>query len=245
MNDICIKVENLSKSFLILQKNNTALQVLKSLLKGNSLKRKLKVLDGVSCEIPKGEKLAILGRNGCGKTTFLRILTGIYDASSGFYQINGTSRILFKSSFGFNIHVPVVDNVYLLGAIQGLNREILNQKMEEILTTADLGELRYSTVRRLSVGQIQRLALSTFFHVKADLLIFDETFESLDPNFIQKCDEYFERLFQSNTTVVMSSHQGYLLKRYCTKAIWLDNGKVRMHGNFNEVHEAYEQSFLK
>ena len=245
MNKICVKTENLSKSFTVLERKNTTLQVLKSLLKHEPLKQTLWVLRNLSCEIKKGEKTALLGRNGCGKTTFLRLLTGIYNETSGNVIIHGIPRVLFKSSFGLNGRITVLDNIYLLGAIHGIKRSVLDNKIEEILTNAGLNDVRHALLKKLSSGQTQRLALSVFFQADGDLLIFDEALESVDLGFVQKCDDYFQRLSHSDKTIILASHHGSFLKKYCTRALWIENGTVQMHGSFDEVYPAYERSFIK
>ena len=244
MNNICVTAKNLSKSFTVIERKNMFLSVLLSLVRRESLKYKLQVLRNLSCVIKKGEKLALLGRNGCGKTTFLRILTGIYYPTSGTFQVNGTPKILFHSSIGINAHISVIDNIYLLGAIHGIENKTLKKDMENILETAELGALRHCLLKNLSSGQVQRLALSIFFHSKVDLLIFDEALAYVDNEFVKTLDDHFKQLAKDDTTVIITSHDTSFLKKHCTTALWIEDGKVRMHGAFNEVHAAYERSFV-
>ena len=241
---MCIKVEHLSKSFTTFERKNTTFQVLRSLVTHQPLRHTLMVLQDLSCEIKKGERLALLGRNGCGKTTFLRILTGIYDASSGTVEVRGIPRALFKSSIGLNAHISVTDNIYLLGAIHGIKRSTVKNKIDEIITLADLANSRFSLLKKLSAGQVQALALSVFFQADGDVMILDEALGSIDHEFIKKCDDYFRNLALSNKTTIMTSHDTSFLKKYCTSALWLDKGGVRMYGDFDKVAAEYEQSFL-
>ena len=224
----------------MLERKTMVLQVLQSLVKREPLESTLWVLRDLSCVIKKGEKLALLGRNGSGKTTFLRILTGIYGQTAGTFKVNGTPRILFSSSIGLNAHISVIDNIYLLGAIHGIQRAALKTELDNILETASLSALRYSTLKKLSAGQIQRLALSIFFRAGGDLLIFDEALAYVDREFVQTCDDHFKQLSAGDKTVIMTSHDSSFLKKHCTTALWLEEGKIRMQGTFDEVNTAYE-----
>lgn len=243
MSDICIKIKNLSKSFPSRERKNTILQALKALVRHEPLQQSHQALRHLSCEIKKGDRLALLGRNGCGKTTLLRILTGIYDATSGTIEVQGVPRALFKSFIGLNAHISVLDNIYLLGAIHGIKRVVLENKIDEILGLAGLLHSRFSLLKKLSAGQIQRLALSIFFQTDGDVLIFDEALTSIDHEFIQKCDDYFKSLALANKTTIMTLHDTAFLKKHCTTALWLEEGQIRMYGEFNKVNTAYEQSF--
>lgn len=153
-------------------------------------------------------------------------------------------RVLFKFWIGLNAYLPVIDNIYLLGAMHGIGREILKNKTDEILEMASLNHLRFSALKELSIGQCQRLAVSVFFQGEGNLLIFDEALGFVDNDFIQKCDYYFKRLSSSDKTIIMTSHNSDFLNKYCRTAIWLDEGKVRMYGEFNKVNAEYERSFL-
>jgi len=245
MNDICVKIEKLSKSFAILERKSTTVQALKLLLKHKPLQSTLHVLKDMSCEIKKGEMIALLGRNGSGKTTLLRILTDIYEKTSGRVYVNGTARILSKSSFGLNIHLSVIDNIYLLGAIHGIERDTLNNKIKDIIMTAGLWDLKFLPLNKLSAGQVQSLALSVFFQSEGDLFILDEALEALDFDFINKCDTYCQFLRSTQKTLIMTSHNSGLLKAFCTKAIWLEDGKIKMQGDFDQINSEYKNSFLK
>lgn len=242
MNNICMKIESLSKRFLVLKRKETALRVLKALIKQETLRRELWVLRDISFEVEKGEKLAIIGKNGSGKTTLLRILTGIYNKTSGNLKIEGNLSALFKCWIGFNLDLSVVDNIYLFGAVHGMGRDVLDYKIHEILELAELYHLRFSPLKELSLGQQQRLALSVFFQNTSDFLIFDESLAFVDKDFLQKCDKYFQNLFSSDKkTVIMTSHNNSFLKKYCKVAIWLNEGRISMFGEARAVIGEYER----
>lgn len=242
MSDICVMVENLSKRFFVLKSERTVLRVLRTLLRHEPFKRELWVLRNVSFKIKKGQKLAIIGKNGSGKTTLLRILTGIYDKTSGYVKVVGTPGALFKHKVGFNLDLSVADNIYLFGAMHNMRRGFLKKNMDKILETAELHHLKFCPLNELSMGQSQRLALSIFFQTTDALLIFDESLAFVDHGFVQKCESYFQGLSSSEKTVIMASHDTSFLRKYCKMALWLDGGRIRMLGDAGDVIDEYEES---
>lgn len=245
MSDISVKVENLSKRFLVLKRKETALRALKALIKQEAIRRELWVLRDISFEIKKGEKLALVGKNGSGKTTLLRILTGIYDKTSGYVKVEDNPKALFEFWIGLNGDLSVVDNIYLFGAVHGMARDVLEPNLHKGLEMAELYHLRFSPLKELSLGQMQRLALSVFFQINSDFLIFDESLKFVDKGFAQKCEAYFQDLSSSDKTAIMTSQDSSFLRRHCRAAIWLDEGRIRMNGEANRVITEYERSFGK
>jgi len=243
MNDIIIKAGHLSKRFHVRKKEKTFLRTIKSLLRANYDSDELYVLKDISFEIKRGDKVAIIGKNGCGKTTLLRILAGIYDLTSGALCVNGNPVSFLKSSAGTYSELTITDNIYLFGAIYGLERDFLRNKIDKILDTAELTRLAFCPLKELSSGQAVRFAFSIFSLVESDFLMFDESLVSLDAGFAEKSKVYFENLFRSEKTVLMASHNAHFLNDYCKTALWIDDGRIRMHGKINEVIGAYDRSF--
>ena len=242
MSDFCIKVEKLSKRFFTFKSSKTTLQTLRAIIRREPLKKELWVLHDVSFEVKKGDKLALLGRNGGGKTTLLRILTGIYGKTSGDIVLRDNPQALLVFWIGFNGYLSVVENIYLFGAVYGMDRSFLENKIGEILEMSKLSHLRFSLLKELSTGEMQRLALSIFFQNESKLLIFDESFAFIDQDFFRKCDTYFRQLFSCDKTVIITSHDTDFLRKYCRTAIWLDEGRIRMQGEAENVINAYEKS---
>lgn len=243
MRDICVKVDKLYKRFLIIKNRPTVLRTLKALIKSESLRKEFWVLNGISFEVKKGEKLAIIGKNGSGKTTLLRILTGIYEKTSGFLKVECQPRALFNFWIGFNSELSVIDNIHLFGAIHGIKRDILSSRTSNILEMSELGNLVFCPLKELSLGQQQRLALSVFFQTASDFLIFDESLAFVDQSFAQKCEDYFQKIFIPENTIIMTSNNSSFLRRHCKTALWLDEGRIRAHGEVGAVLAEYE-SFL-
>lgn len=243
MSDFCVKVEKLSKRFLVFKSKRTTFRALKAMINREALKKELWVLHDVSFEIKKGEKLALIGKNGTGKTTLLRILTGIYDKTSGDIVIKDNPRALFRFWTGLNRDLSVMDNIYLFGAVHGMGRNFLEDKMDDILKTSELYHLQFAPLKELSAGQAQRLALSIFFQSRSNFLIFDESLAFVDQSFAQKSEVYFKELASSDKTVIMTAHDNHFLRKHCRKAIWLDAGHIRMAGEAEDVITEYEKSF--
>lgn len=241
MNDILVEAKRLSKHFFVLKTRETALRILKALITRQTIRREFWALRDISFEIKKSDKLAVIGKNGSGKTTLVRILSGIYDKTSGYLRIAGNPKALFKFNVGFNQYLSVMDNIYLFGAIHGIREDVLKNNIDKILEMTGLYDVRFSMVKELSMGQHQRLALSIFFQNDSNFLIFDENMTFIDKGFAQTCDLYFNSLFSSDKTVILVSHDMEFLKRYCKTAIWLDKGRIRAQGNIEYVVREYEQ----
>ena len=243
MSDVVMQATNIGKRFFVLKSRKTLFKTLKAFAQGQSLRQELWVLQGVSFQINKGEKIALIGKNGVGKTTLLRILSGIYDVTRGSLEMNARPLALLRLWVGLNADLSLVDNIYLFGAVHGLRRRFLETKMDEILRTAELEELRHVPFKELSLGQMQRLGMSVVFQAQNDFLLFDESIGNVDPSFMQKAEGYFKSIFSSDKTVLMTSHDSSFLRRNCTRAIWLADASIRMDGPAHKVLDEYEKSF--
>jgi ABC-2 type transport system ATP-binding protein len=241
MSGICVKAEHISKRFLVFKKRVTLFKTVQAIMGGESLKRELWALSDISFELNKGQKLAVVGKNGAGKTTLLRIMAGIYEQSTGALKLDKNPMAIFKLLIGLNSNLPVVDNIYLIGGMYGISKRRLREKESEILRLAELEDLKFSLLKTLSTGQQQRLALSVFFQASGDFFLFDESTAFVDMGFAHKCERYFDKLFASQTTVIIASHDMALLKKYCSRAIWLDGGRMRMSGEIEKVLNEYER----
>ena len=243
MNDLAVRAEGLGKRFLVLRSQRTALRALSAFLSGESLKRELWVLRDFSIRIPRGAKLALIGRNGSGKTTFLRLLSGIWEPTCGRLAVSSRPRPMFSAEVGFTRELSVIENAFLFGAVHGIGRRDLAPKLGDLLAKIGLEDLAHVPLKDLSTGQVQRLALSIFAESDADLVIFDEVLRNVDLGFLREADRYFRSLASSSRTVIMTSHDTEFLRAYCTTAVWLDGGRVRLSGDFESVVAEYERSF--
>ncbi|OGD21393.1 MAG: hypothetical protein A2W03_06545 [Candidatus Aminicenantes bacterium RBG_16_63_16] len=234
-----VEVRELSKCYMVMRRQRTTLRAVRALLRRDPLTRELWALRDLSFTIARGDKVALIGRNGSGKTTLLRLLAGIIEPSAGSLRLEQQPLALFKFWIGQNADLPVIDNIYLFGAVCGMGRAELRPMIVGILQAAGIAELGFAPLQDLSTGQLQRLALSIIFRAPADFLIFDETLAHLDQDFARECDAFFARLADSSTTVILTSHDAGFLRRHCRRAIWLDGGRLRLEGPAGAVIDAY------
>lgn len=240
MNPPLARAADATKRYRVLKRQRSTLRALKALFGSEKLTMELWALRDLSFTIDRGEKIALIGRNGSGKTTLLRLLAGIIEPSSGSIRVEEPPLALFKFWIGQNADLPVVDNIYLFGAVCGMKRVRMKPLVPQILKSADIEDLGFAPLHDLSLGQRQRLALSIVFQAPADFLIFDETFVHVDQAFFRECDAFFTRLADSPRTMVITSHDHAFLKKYCQRAIWLDKGRIRLDGPAAQVIEAYD-----
>ncbi len=225
-----LEVKNLSKNFHIYQQQKTLFRLGKSFLQGFPAKRDLLALNDVSFSVQPGEKIALIGRNGAGKTTLLRILSGIYQPTSGTVRSSAEIHTLFNFGVGFNPYLSVLDNIYVLGAFQGLLVSEVKEVLEEIVAFSELGDFLYMPAKDLSSGQKQRLLFSVFIKSKSDFLLFDESISVADQAFQIKSQNWFKKMMTSSKTLILSSHSHAFLKEHCPRTLWLEKGVLRADG---------------
>jgi ABC-type polysaccharide/polyol phosphate transport system ATPase subunit len=242
MNAIAVDARGISKSFPVHKYHKNWQQTL-SRWRDHSARLRNPVLRDISFQIRAGEKVALVGRNGSGKTTLLRLLAGIYALDDGALEIAEPPCVLFDANVGTIPLLPVIDNVFLFAAVHGIDRALIAPQLEPLLQAAGLAALRLTPFRDLSKGQRQRFALSIFLQTRASFVIFDEALTNLDIGFLNECERYFGALKASSKTVLMTSHDAAFLRRHCDRALWLEQGRLKMDGTVNAVLDAYAQSF--
>lgn len=201
-------------------------------------------LDDVSFSINKGETIGIIGRNGSGKSTILKILTGVLNQTQGTVNVNGKISALLELGAGFNMEYNGIENIYLNATIMKVPREEIEKKIPEILAFADIGEHIYQPVKTYSSGMFVRLAFAVAINVNPDILIVDEALAVGDTRFQLKCMDKFVEFMEAGKTVLFVSHDINMIKRFCKRAIWLNEGKLIMDGETDEVTDRYID-FLK
>ena len=176
MNDLlAARASRLSKIFQVPTGRESVVRILRKFWAGTPLFTDHWALRDLSFEISRGEKVALVGRNGAGKTTLLRMLMGIHDPTSGSITCHVQPEALLKFGIGLNLEISVTDNIYLFGAIHGMNRKYLEPRRDDILGTAGLSNVPYLSLKHLSAGETQRLALAIAMQSPAEFLIFDES----------------------------------------------------------------------
>ncbi|KUE90275.1 teichoic acid ABC transporter ATP-binding protein [Cupriavidus necator] len=206
--------------------------------------RKFWALHDVSFEIKRGDTVGIIGRNGSGKSTLLQIICGTLAPSGGDVTVNGRVAALLELGSGFNPEFTGRENVYLNGQLLGLTREQVSERFSEIIAFADIGDFIDQPVKTYSSGMFVRLAFAIAIHVDPEILIVDEALAVGDIQFQLKCIERMEEIRKSGTTILFVSHALEQIKRFCTTAIWLDKGRVRMAGEANFISDQYRDVML-
>lgn len=218
--------------------------------KGNSLKervlfRKRKrhethwVLKGVSFQVKKGEALGIIGKNGCGKSTILKILTRIMYPTSGKVEMKGRVSSLIELGAGFHPDMTGRENIYTNASIFGLNRKEIEKRIEKIIAFSELEEFIDNPVRTYSSGMYMRLAFAVAINVDADILLIDEILAVGDVSFQEKCFEKLKDIKAAGTTIVLVSHVLAQLEKICDRAIWIEDGLIREEGTPKDVGVHY------
>lgn len=234
-----LEMKGVSKLFRIYQGEKTLLRLGKRIIRRTHIRRDLWALKAITLSIAPGERIALIGHNGAGKSTLLRVAAGIYQPTEGSVTRRAPMLPLFRYGVGLQPDLPVIDNLYILGAFYGILRHEIDGMMESLLDFADLGDLRHVEVKNLSSGQVARLTFSVFTRSRATFLAFDESMAMADIAFQQKARRFFRKLMNNNTTFLMASHSLASLPEYCTRAVWLDRGEIKMEGAVDEVLKEY------
>ena len=218
---------------------------LKNITKEYHIKKEKKfALNGVSFYVNSGECVGIIGRNGSGKSTLLKIISGVTSQSSGEIDINGRVSALLELGAGFNPEYTGIENIYLNGSINGLSKNETEAKLPEILEFADIGDYAQKPVKTYSDGMFVRLAFATAVCTEPDILIVDEALAVGDFLFRAKCYKKFEELKAKGITILYVTHDIDSVRRFCNRAIWLEEGEVVLNGSVEEVTSAYMGKFV-
>lgn len=196
-------------------------------------------LSDVSFKIEKGETVGIIGKNGSGKSTLLKILTGVINQTSGEKKMNGSISALLELGTGFNPEYNGIENIYLNGTIMGIPREEMEKKIDEICDFAEIGDFINQPVKNYSSGMFVRLAFAVAINTDPEILIVDEALAVGDYRFQAKCYNKFEEMKEKGKTILFVSHDIDAVRRFCTRAIWLDGGRIVMDGDVNSVSSKY------
>lgn len=196
-------------------------------------------LEDINFKIKKGENIGIVGTNGSGKSTILKIITGVLNANKGSVVVNGKISALLELGTGFNMEYTGIENIYLNGTMMGLSRESITSKIPEIIAFADIGDFVNRPVKTYSSGMFARLAFAVAINVEPDILIVDEVLSVGDTRFQLKCMKKMKDMMKGGTTVIFVSHDVNSIKRFCSRAIWIQNGKMIADGVVDDVTDDY------
>ena len=243
-NEIAIEVKNLHKNFKLPTEKAAGLkQAIFNWLRGVKGYKKQQVLKGLDFTIKKGEFLGIVGRNGSGKSTLLKILAGIYYPSKGEVTVNGTLVPFIELGVGFNPELTGRENVYLNGALLGFSNKEMDSMYDDIWKFAELEQFQDQKLKNYSSGMQVRLAFSIAIRAKGDILVLDEVLAVGDAAFQQKCNDYFKDLKNNGQTIILVTHSMGDVRKFCTRAIMIEGGKIVHDGDPKEVADEYLKLF--
>lgn len=238
-----IEVSNVTMRFRM---NNDKILSLKEFvttaLRGKLEYQEFTALEDVSFAVNKGETLGLIGRNGAGKSTMLKVISGILKPTKGSVVTHGNVVPMLELGSGFDFDLTGRENIFLNGAILGYSEEFLKEKYQEIVDFSELGEFIDVPIRNYSSGMLARLAFSVATVVHPDILIVDEILSVGDAQFQEKSHARMMELMGGGTTVLFVSHSLAQIREMCSKVVWMDHGKVKMSGPTDRVCDAYEQS---
>lgn len=246
MEDIAIKVDNVSKMYKLY---DNPMDRLKEALGGGKKKKKLYkehyALHNVSFDVHKGETVGIIGTNGAGKSTILKIITGVLSPTEGNLTINGRISALLELGAGFNMDYTGLENVYLNGTMIGFSREEIDERLDQILEFADIGDFINQPVKTYSSGMFVRLAFAVAINIDPEILIVDEALSVGDVFFQSKCYKKFEEFKAMGKTILFVSHDLSSISRYCDRVVLLNKGKKLAEGRPNDMIDMYKKVLVK
>ena len=234
-----VAVSHLSKRFRLPLDKSTTLKYRVTHWRSTSRYRDLHALRDISFEIPQGQFLGIAGPNGCGKSTLLKILCRIYKASAGSAVVNGEFSAFLELGVGFNPELTARENVFLGGAVLGVTRAQLRDKIDEVFAFAELEDFAEQKLKNFSSGMQVRLAFTVAIQADAGILLMDEVLAVGDARFQSKCFDVFNSYKREGRTIVLVTHDLSAVDLYCDRAILIEHGKMAAEGTSTEVTGRY------
>ncbi len=237
---VAISVSHLTKIYKLYDRNRDRLKEALHLSKNINF-REHYALNDVSLEVKTGETVGIIGTNGSGKSTILKIITGVLNPSRGEVKINGRISALLELGAGFNMEFTGIENIYLNGTMIGFSEEEIDAKLQDILDFADIGDFVYQKVKTYSSGMFVRLAFAVAINIDPEILIVDEALSVGDVFFQNKCYRKFEDFKKQGKTILFVSHDLSSVSKYCDRVILLEKGKKIGEGSPKEIIDMYKK----
>lgn len=242
MADPIIRVEHVTMKFnLMEEKVDTLKEYVVRFLKGKLFYNEFIALDDVSFDIAQGDIFGIVGFNGAGKSTMLKILAGVLRPTLGRVTVHGTIAPLIEVGAGFDPDLTAKENIFLNGAILGHSYEFLKEHFDAILDFAELRDFVNVPVKNFSSGMYARLGFAIATEVRPDILIVDEVLSVGDYQFQEKCEARIRDMIHKGTTAILVSHDNDMIQRLCTKVLWLDHGRKKDLGETARICAEYEK----
>ena len=238
--NIAISVMDVSKIYRLYDKPIDRLKEALSLTH-KKYHKEFFALDKLSFNVEKGSTVGIIGTNGSGKSTILKIITGVLNPSTGSVKVDGNISALLELGAGFNSDYTGIENIYMNGTMMGFSREEMEKKLPEILEFADIGDFVYQPVKTYSSGMFVRLAFALAINVEPEILIVDEALSVGDVFFQSKCYAKMEEIRKKGTTILMVTHDMGSIIKYCDKVVLLNKGKFLAEGSARDMVDLYKK----
>lgn len=242
MSEKVIDVSHVSMHFnLMVEKVDSLKEYVVKLLKGKLLYNDFIALNDVSFHVEKGEIVGLVGFNGAGKSTMLKILARVLTPTEGSVKVGGSVAPLIEVGAGFDPELTARENIYLNGAILGHDKKFMDSKFDEIIDFAELRNFIDVPVKNFSSGMYARLGFAIATMVHPDILIVDEVLSVGDFKFQQKCEQRIQSMIDDGVTIILVSHDIGMIERLCTKVIWLDHGRLKDIGPTKKICNEYKK----
>ncbi|WP_313074641.1 ABC transporter ATP-binding protein [Lacrimispora sp.] len=240
LNNNAISVNNVTKIYRLYEKPIDRLKEVMSPTHKN-YHRDFYALSGISFDVPKGQTVGIIGTNGSGKSTILKIITGVLTPTEGNLKVNGVISALLELGAGFNMDYTGIENIYMNGTMMGFSRKDMDDKLKDILDFADIGDFVYQPVKTYSSGMFVRLAFALAINVEPEILIVDEALSVGDVFFQAKCYRRMEEIRQKGTTILMVTHDMGAIIKYCDQVVVLNKGNFIAQGEPGKMVDLYKK----
>jgi len=240
MSEVAIRVDDVSKLYKLYDKPSDRLKESLGLTR-KKLYKEHYALHNISFDVKRGETVGIIGTNGSGKSTILKIITGVLNPSGGHVEIDGRISALLELGAGFNMEYTGIENIYLNGTMIGFSREEIDAKMQDILDFADIGDFVHQPVKTYSSGMFVRLAFAVAINIDPEILIVDEALSVGDVFFQAKCYKKFEDFKKMGKTILFVSHDLGSISKYCDRVVLLNRGKKLAEGTPKEMVSMYKR----
>ena len=200
----------------------------------------VRALENINFSLQSGDRLGLIGHNGSGKTSLLRVLAGVYRSFCGELKYHGKITPLFNPSIGVDADDTGLDNIFTIGMYLGMSKQEIDSKKEEIISFSGLGDFVHLPVRTYSCGMLLRLGFSIATSLEPQILLMDEGFGTGDTEFTEKAQMRLESFYKKLDILIMASHSDDLIRKLCNKVLLLERGKIKAYGNVDEVLNIYQ-----
>jgi ABC-2 type transport system ATP-binding protein len=235
-----IRLDNVTQRFRVIhERPDTMRELFSRMFRHNASFHDFEAVKNASLEVRKGEALAIIGRNGSGKSTMLKIIAGVYHPTSGTVEVNGTLAPLIELGAGFHHELTGRENILLNGLLMGYTKKEMLERQQSIIDFADIGEFIDAPVKQYSSGMYMRLAFSVATEVNPQILLVDEILAVGDIGFQEKCFERISKFREAGKTIVMVTHAMQNVKRICERAVLIDHGSILVDGTPDEAIDLF------